>query len=395
MKKNIFSVAIILGLLIGPVGLFAVNAQTTAVTGQTSNPQYTLLEPLPDLSGKGGTVTTVSVRQYIVYVFELAIALAVFFAVVMITWGGFKYMTIESVTGKSDAKEIMWNASLGLLGALGSWLILYTINPQLVNLNLISIPTLGLQYNSNVLNPAEFQAALSTGAGNQQATIGNNLNTSLQQNAADLATLAQAQKNYNDCLTANTKNGTNNDCSGQQASLQAAQNQSNTTKDIAAANQIAKTIADSYNNGINSNDPAVVQAALDNINSAYGSGGNAGGVGPGNLANQNDAAAVAAIVSPVKNLDAVNLENKLTALNLSKQNDGTNFDNQAQFDAAATKAMDTINANTLAAEKSLNPNDPNYQTQLKQYADARANAAGLVQAEKYKPLSSNRGGFGG
>ena len=113
-----------------------------------SNPTYTLLAPLPCIVGTGNTctagstITSINIQSYASYLFKFLIALAIFLTVVRIIFGGFKYMTVESVTGKSDAKEIIENALWGLLCALASYLILYTIDPRLVSINLVSVPPL-------------------------------------------------------------------------------------------------------------------------------------------------------------------------------------------------------------------------------------------------------------
>lgn len=64
------------------------------------------------------------------------VALAAF---LMLTWGGVLYM-IAGDRDPSDAKNKMRNAIYGLLLALGSYLILYTINPALVNINKLELP---------------------------------------------------------------------------------------------------------------------------------------------------------------------------------------------------------------------------------------------------------------
>lgn len=109
---------------------------------------YTLLEPLPCVDGaeryaecEGGLVKKVDLNQYIGYIFKLAIALSAFLAVVVIMWAGFRYMTLESVPDKVDARNRIQNAIFGLLAILGSYLILKTIDPRLVNIS-VSIPQL-------------------------------------------------------------------------------------------------------------------------------------------------------------------------------------------------------------------------------------------------------------
>ncbi|MEX0934756.1 MAG: pilin [Candidatus Paceibacterota bacterium] len=109
---------------------------------QTSSAQtddtYDLLTPLP--LGEGGavedTVTTsgFGFSEFINDIIVVAIALAAGLAVVMIIIGGIKYMTSVSADGKSSGKEYVTNAVGGLLLALGSFIILNTINPELVQI---------------------------------------------------------------------------------------------------------------------------------------------------------------------------------------------------------------------------------------------------------------------
>ena len=57
-------------------------------------------------------------------------------AVLVLVYGGFLYMTGEAIGTKALGKETMQNAIYGLLLILASFVILNTINPDLVNLNL-------------------------------------------------------------------------------------------------------------------------------------------------------------------------------------------------------------------------------------------------------------------
>lgn len=105
------------------------------VLAQGNNGQsYTLLEPLPDLSGTGkAPITSVNLGDYFQYAFNLLIALAAVAAVFMIVWGGFLYVTSDSWQKKNDGWHYFTNAIYGLLMVLGAFLILRTVNPKLVS----------------------------------------------------------------------------------------------------------------------------------------------------------------------------------------------------------------------------------------------------------------------
>lgn len=118
IKMFVMLTLIILG---GAVDLAFVSAQGTG------EKQYTLLAPLPFANEKG----QVSIDTYIPGVFNLAIGIAGVLAVLMIVIGGVEYMTTDAIQGKTEGKARIQNALWGLLLALVSYILLYTINPEL------------------------------------------------------------------------------------------------------------------------------------------------------------------------------------------------------------------------------------------------------------------------
>ena len=75
--------------------------------------------------------------QYIAALYRFFIGIAGIIAVIMIAFGGFAWLFSGGSSEKiTKAKEIIFGAVTGLLLALVSYLILYTINPQLVNFKL-------------------------------------------------------------------------------------------------------------------------------------------------------------------------------------------------------------------------------------------------------------------
>jgi TRAP-type C4-dicarboxylate transport system permease small subunit len=64
---------------------------------------------------------------------QIFIGICAVLAVIMIVWGGIEYMTSELISGKDAGRERIRDAVFGLILALGAWLLLYTINPQLLN----------------------------------------------------------------------------------------------------------------------------------------------------------------------------------------------------------------------------------------------------------------------
>ena len=74
--------------------------------------------------------------QFLSQAFQFGLAIAAALAVVMIVWGGVEIMLSEAVTKKEDGKKKIWDAIWGLGLALVSWLILYIINPDILNFKL-------------------------------------------------------------------------------------------------------------------------------------------------------------------------------------------------------------------------------------------------------------------
>ena len=117
-----FGLLVLFGIWILSFGFFAVAGDGV---------QYNLLQPLPSV---GKQVS--SFPQYIQGLIPFILSLAAVLAVVMIVIGGIQYAISEAVDAKADARDRITQAIFGLLLALLSYLILWTINPQLVNLKL-------------------------------------------------------------------------------------------------------------------------------------------------------------------------------------------------------------------------------------------------------------------
>jgi len=79
------------------------------------------------------TVEGTQLPDYVKYIFNFAIIIAGAVAFGVITWGGIRWLTSAGDPSKlKDAKDQIFAAFLGLIILLSSYLILTTINPQLV-----------------------------------------------------------------------------------------------------------------------------------------------------------------------------------------------------------------------------------------------------------------------
>ena len=110
---------------------------------------YTPLAPLPGfLDDKGNVIpfetdpdkNPCAFGKYMNIMIKLLIGIAAVLAVLMIVIGGLEYMTSELMNTKEQGRERINNAILGLVIALGSWALLNTLNPKLLDVCLDKLP---------------------------------------------------------------------------------------------------------------------------------------------------------------------------------------------------------------------------------------------------------------
>lgn len=68
---------------------------------------------------------------------NIIIAVGVLLSVIMLSIGGFQYMTQDAGSTKEAAKKTMTQAVLGVLILLAAYLILYIINPQILDIKFL------------------------------------------------------------------------------------------------------------------------------------------------------------------------------------------------------------------------------------------------------------------
>jgi len=133
---------------------------------------YCLLEPL---GNGGGILDRVNVGsgfgEYLDTIFQIGVAMAGIFGILMIVVGGFTYMTTDSYSKKNDGKDQIKNALMGFVLALVSWLLLYTLNPNLTSFD-IGINTVGTGSSSSHPWNNGAAAAGTNICPNQQVLVG-------------------------------------------------------------------------------------------------------------------------------------------------------------------------------------------------------------------------------
>lgn len=142
-KKVIFVFLIILVVS----GTFFVHTKTSRAVVEIK--EYTVLAPLPGTTKGGGNCVGADCKadlaSYIPGLFNLIIGLAAVVAVAYIIYGGFLYITTDAIMGKEEGKKHINNAIYGLIMISVAWLILYTINPRILefklNIDAITVPS--------------------------------------------------------------------------------------------------------------------------------------------------------------------------------------------------------------------------------------------------------------
>src|ERR1035437_595809 len=104
----------------------------------TSSPEtsttYHFLAPIGGVQDFNYGEST-SLASYVNLIIKILIGLAAVLAVIMIILGGIQYMGSELISSKEEGKKKITNALIGLVVALGAYLLLFTINPNLLNVN--------------------------------------------------------------------------------------------------------------------------------------------------------------------------------------------------------------------------------------------------------------------
>lgn len=102
--------------------------------------EYKLLEKIPGFDSTNGS----DLPKYITAVYNLALAVVILSAVLMVSVGGFMYLTSAGNTASmGTAKGIIFDALIGLVIALSAWLLLNTINPDLTTVSIKGITISG------------------------------------------------------------------------------------------------------------------------------------------------------------------------------------------------------------------------------------------------------------
>ena len=96
-----------------------------------------------NLNIPGSSVPSADIPGIIRNIYDFALLAAGILAFGAIVWGGIRYATGKgNPSSETEGKSWITNALLGLLLLVGAYIILYTINPQLVSLQIMGVTAL-------------------------------------------------------------------------------------------------------------------------------------------------------------------------------------------------------------------------------------------------------------
>jgi len=184
-------------------------AQNTTAPCTNCNLGYTALEPIPGVtSDTNALVAPNNLHVIINAIFKILITAGALIAVLSLTIGGVQYMVSSSAGGKNAGIQRAQASLWAILLIAGSWLILNTINPNLLNFNLNPCPAGGTSNctvtsnasNSTVSAPSPTLTQLTPDQMAQDGLTGKLQDaTTLTYNAQNLPTAEQQNTFTNNC----------------------------------------------------------------------------------------------------------------------------------------------------------------------------------------------------
>jgi hypothetical protein len=130
---------------------------------------YQNLAPIPQLLKEGSSDTS-NIQSFLEGILPLVIGLAGGLAVIYIIIGGVQYLSTDAWNGKKEGKKTIQNAITGLLLAIAAFSILYTVNPKLVEFDLL-IQSVGTTTPLSSGNGITKKSAAETGCNNDCVAV--------------------------------------------------------------------------------------------------------------------------------------------------------------------------------------------------------------------------------
>ncbi len=140
--------------IFGLIMIFSTNVNLNTTNPSSDLSSVGLSRPTPsDFATNGETITYVplirssggkdllsgggdNLASLLLTLFRWGLSISIVLAVLFIIKGGIQYTVTDSISGKATGKETIKSAIIGLILALSSYLILNTVNPQLLKLDI-------------------------------------------------------------------------------------------------------------------------------------------------------------------------------------------------------------------------------------------------------------------
>ncbi len=143
-KAVLIGLALVFAFVMFNVLALAAHAQQDTSKGATFRPNITI-PGSKFIAGQEVVINGDTIGEWIAAFYVFFVGIAGILATVMIMWGGYKYITsFGNATRTQGAKDTITQALIGLAMTLGAYIILLTINPNLVqfkSLTLAPIPS--------------------------------------------------------------------------------------------------------------------------------------------------------------------------------------------------------------------------------------------------------------
>ncbi|MFA5318268.1 MAG: pilin [Patescibacteria group bacterium] len=160
--------------------------------------------------------STATIAQYIKAIYQYGIGIVGILAAVVLMFGGLLWLTAGGDAGRvSEAKEWIKASLLGLVIALCSYVILLTINPDLVNFRAIEvagIKPVEFNINKDTKSSSELSVVVQTCENNGDCPSGENCLSVNGKNFCSGGKFLHACRNNSDCKSSLTC--INNECLG-------------------------------------------------------------------------------------------------------------------------------------------------------------------------------------
>lgn len=144
----------------------------TSADGTTTPPtNYTFLAPLPcngteaegcidgqfkTFDPTNATGENSNLGRYLNIMLRIFIGICAVLAVIMVVVGGIEYMTSDLMSSKEEGRHRISGAIFGLILALGSWMLLNQINPDLLKTDLSSLKNVEVEVTVNDSVPQTY-----------------------------------------------------------------------------------------------------------------------------------------------------------------------------------------------------------------------------------------------